>query len=242
LNLVKIQEESGADYLDVCAGTSPEEEHNALCWLIDVVQSAATKPICIDSPDPRMLERVFPKLKKPGIINSISGEGDKCAVLLPILKDNPEWLVVALCCDWKGIAATADDKIRITFELIEKAAEYGVTPERMHIDPLVLALAAVNDSALNFCDAIRGIKAKYPNVNITAALSNVSFGMPARSLVNKNFLTMAMIAGLDSGILDPTNRELMGTVYAVEALMGRDRLCRNYNKAFRAGKIGQVQK
>ncbi len=238
VNLVKIQEECGADYLDICAGTAPEEEYSALCWLIDIVQSAATKPICIDSPDPRMLEKVFPRLKQPGIINSISGEGEKCAILLPILHDNPEWLVVALCCGTEGIAASAGEKMRIAYELIEKAAEYGVSPERIHIDPLVLALPAVNDSAMSFCDAIRGIKAKNPAVNITAALSNVSFGMPLRSLVNKNFLTLAMAAGLDSCILDPTNRDLIGTIYAVEALLGRDRLCRKYNQAYRAGKIG----
>ena len=76
------QEAAGADYLDVCAGTAPELEYDALCWLIDTVQAVATKPICIDSPNPEMLARVFPKLEKPGLINSISLEGNKCEVLL----------------------------------------------------------------------------------------------------------------------------------------------------------------
>jgi len=240
--LVSAQEEAGADYLDVCAGTKPEEEFDALCWLIDVVQETAVKPICIDSPDPDMLLRVFPRLKTPGIINSISGEGNKCETLLPLLKQNPDWQVIALACDNNGISASADDKVSIAFSLIEKAYEYGISPERIHIDPLVLALSAVNSAAMGFCEAIRRIKEQYPTVKITAALSNVSYGLPIRSLLNTNFLTMAMMSGLDSVIADPTNRSFMGNVLANEALMGKDHCCRKYNKAYRAGKIGPLKK
>lgn len=237
--LVRLQEEAGADYLDVCAGTSPEEEYDALCWLLDVVQGAASKPICIDSPNPRMLEQIFPRLEKPGMINSVSCEGDKCEVLLPILKSNPDWSVVALCCDNKGVAASAEEKTAIAGKLIETADQYGVAAERIHIDPLVLALSAVNDSAMQFCEAIRQIKALSPLVNVTAALSNVSYGMPARALLNRNFLTLSMAAGLDSVIADPTNREVVENIIATEALLGKDRFCRGYNKAYRAGKIGK---
>lgn len=235
------QETAGADYLDVCAGTAPELEYDALCWLIDTVQAVATKPICIDSPNPEMILRVFPKLKKPGLINSISLEGSKCEILLPLLKENPAWGVIALCCDNGGVAAKADDKVKNAGILIERAMEYNVTPERIHIDPLVLALSAVNDSAIQFFDAVRRIKHAYPTVNVTAALSNVSFGMPARKLVNVNFLTLAMQAGLDSVIADPLNRDVIGTIYATDALLGRDRLCRKYNSAYRKGKIGPIK-
>jgi 5-methyltetrahydrofolate--homocysteine methyltransferase len=240
-NLVQVQESGGADYLDVCAGTSPEEEYETMCWLIDVVQEVATKPLCIDSPDPILLEKLFHRVKSPGIINSVSGEGDKCEILFPILKANPDWQVVALCCDDSGMAAAAEDKIRIAVELIEKAGGYGIAPGRIHIDPLVLALSAVNDSAINFCAALQGIKSKYPDVKITAAVSNVSYGMPYRALPNRCFLAMAIAAGLDSAIMDPSNRELVATIYSMEALLGRDRYCRNYNKAYRAGRIGPVK-
>jgi 5-methyltetrahydrofolate corrinoid/iron sulfur protein methyltransferase len=240
-DLAVRQRDAGADYLDVCAGTSPGEEYEALSWLLDVVQQAVETPVCIDSPDPNMLVRVFPKLKRPGLINSISMEGDKCGILLPLLRDNPEWGVVALCCDQSGIANKAEDKVKIAFRLIEKASGYGIGPERMHIDPLVLALSAVNDSALNFFEAIRQIKGRYPAVNVTAALSNISYGMPARKLVNVNFLALSMEAGLDSVIADPLNRDVLGTIFAVEALTGKDRYCRKFNNAFRAGKIGPIQ-
>ena len=239
VHLVEIQQ--AADYLDVCAGTAQELEYDALCWLIDVVQSHTDRPICIDSPNPRMLERVFPKIQRPGLLNSISAEGEKCDILLPILKDNPDWGVVALCCDNAGIAAAAADKHRIAMNLIDRAAGFGVAPERMHVDPLVLALSAVNDSAVQFCEALRRIKADCPTVKLTAALSNISYGMPARGLLNRNFLTMAMLSGLDSVIADPANRDVVGNIRAVEALMGQDRCCRRYNKAFRAGQIGPVR-
>lgn len=239
-HLVEIQE--AADYLDVCAGTAPELEYDALCWLIDVVQSRTDKPICIDSPDPRMLEHVFPRIRRPGLLNSISAEGEKCDVLLPLLRDNPDWGVIALCCDNSGIAAAAADKHRIAMQLIERAARFGVAPERMHVDPLVLALSAVNDSAVQFCEALRSIKAACPAVQLTAALSNISYGMPARGLLNRNFLTMSMLSGLDSVIADPSNRDVIGNIRAVEALMGRDRCCRRYNKSFRAGQIGPLKR
>lgn len=236
--LVKKQEEAGADYIDICAGTAPEVEYETLCWLLDVVQEVSTKPLVIDSPDPQILVQVFKKVKAPGMINSISLEGEKCEVLLPLLRDNPAWKVVALACDQNGITEKAEAKAELAFRLIEKAAEYGVTPDRIHIDPLVLALSAVNCSALEFTKAIRLIKEKYPTVNVTAALSNISFGMPARRIINTNFLTLAMAAGLDSMIADPTSRPVIETIFGTEALLAKDRLCRNYNKAYRKGIIG----
>lgn len=235
---IREQERAGVDYLDICAGTAPEEEYGALCWLIDIAQANSDRPICLDSPDPRMLERVFPRVRKPGILNSISAEGNKCEILLPILRSEPDWQVIALCSGNGGIAAAAEEKAALAFTLIEEAARYGVAPERIHIDPLVLALPAVNDSALQFCDAIRRIKARCPQVRIAAALSNISYGMPARALLNRNFLTMAMCAGLDTVICNPCDREIAGNLYATQALLGRDRHCRKYNSAFRSGQIG----
>ena len=242
IDLVKKQDEAGSHFLDVCAGTVPEEEYDTLCWLIDIVQGHTETPICIDSPDAKMIEKVLPRIKKPGMINSISGEGDKCEVLLPILKELSDWSVVALCCDNKGIAESADDKVRIGLDLIEAAGKYGVAPDRIHLDPLVLALSAVNDASVQFCNAIVRLKEASPTVNIAAALSNVSFGMPVRGLLNRNFLTLTIAAGLDTIIADPTNRDVIGNILATQALLGKDKYCRKYNTAFRTGKIGPVKK
>lgn len=233
------QSEAGANYIDICAGTAVEIEEETLCWLIDIVQEVTETPLCIDSPDPELLARIYPRVKHPGLINSISLEGNKCDIILPILRDHPEWGVVALTCDQSGIAETADTKVENAFALIEKALSYGVGPERIHIDPLVLALSAAQNAATEFFEAIQRIKEKYPKVHVTAALSNISFGMPARKLVNTNFLALSMEAGLDSVIADPLDRGVIETIFAVDAILGHDRLCRKFNTAYRKGIIGK---
>ncbi|MDR0906544.1 MAG: methyltetrahydrofolate cobalamin methyltransferase [Oscillospiraceae bacterium] len=231
------QTDAGADYLDICAGTAPELERDTFEWLLDIVQEAVDTPLCIDSPDPEILRDILPLVKRPGIINSVSGEGSKCEIIYPLIAET-EWNVVALTCDDAGIPADAERKVAIGLQLIEKAATYGITPDRIFIDPLVLSVSAVNDALINFNEAIRQIKAKYPTVHFTSGLSNISFGMPKRKLINQNFLAFASQAGMDSAIMDPTDTVMFAEILAVDALLGRDKFCRAYNKAFRQGKLG----
>lgn len=234
------QTEAGADYLDICAGGAPENELETMLWLIDTVQAVVDTPLCIDSPDPEILKEVMPRVARPGIINSVSGEGQKCEILYPLLKDNA-WQVIGLTCDDSGIPYDAASKVAIANTLIGKAAAYGIDPGRIYIDPLVMALSAVNDSLLVFVEAVRQIKAEHPGVKVTSGLSNISFGMPYRRAINLNFLTLAMQAGMDSAIIDPTNRDTYTTILAVEALLGRDKYCRRYATAYRKGRIGPAK-
>ena len=236
-DLAVRQTEAGADYLDICAGTAPELERDALKWLLGIVQETVDTPICIDSPDPEVLCDMFPLIKRPGIINSVSGEGSKCEAIYPLLKDS-EWKVVALTCDDAGIPADAERKIEIGLQLIEKAAQYRITPDRIFIDPLVLSLSAVNDSLLNFVAAVRRLAEVHPTVHFTSGLSNISFGMPKRKLINQNFLAFAIEAGMDSAIMDPTDTVMFAEILAAEAILGRDKFCRAYNKAYRQGRLG----
>ena len=231
------QTETGAHYLDVCAGTTPELEREALKWLLDIVQGAVETPICIDSPDPEVLCDIVPLIKNAGIVNSVSGEGRKCEMIYPLVADS-EWKVIALTCDDAGIPAEAERKTEIGLALIEKAESYGIEPDRLFIDPLVLSLSVVNDALLNFINALSCIREKYPTVHFTSGLSNISFGMPKRKLINQNFLAFAIQAGMDSAIMDSTDKALYAEILAAEAILGRDRFCRAYNKAFRQGLLG----
>jgi len=235
------QEKAGADFIDVCAGTAPELEKETLKWLMEVVQDATETPLCIDSPNPRVIEAVFKYANKPGLINSISLEGDKCEVLLPLLEGNP-WEVIGLTCDNKGIPCDVQTKVDIAISIVSKAAKFGITPDRIHIDPCVMALSTNNDSLMNFTREISEIRGLYPTIHITSGLSNISFGLPARSLMNKTFMALAIQAGMDSAVMDPTNRDMMGTIFAAYALLGKDKYCRAYSKAFRQGKIGTSEK
>lgn len=240
-NLAEKQSAAGATYIDVCASTAPEHEIETLKWLIDVVQNATETPISLDSPNPRAIEAVFKYVNKPGMINSISEEGDKCEVLLPLLEGN-NWEVVALTCDNNGIPNNLDAKMDITKSIVNKAAKYNVTTERIHIDPCVMALSTDNKALLNFVGEIKKIKATFPLIHVTGAISNMSFGLPVRSLLNKNCMAYAIEAGMDSAVLDPLDREMMGTIFAANALLGRDNYCRKYSKAYRAGQIGPIKK
>ncbi len=235
------QTEAGAHYIDVCASTAPEFEVEAMKWLIKVVQDATETPLCIDSPNPHVIETVFKYANRPGILNSISDEGDKCEVLLPLMEGN-SWEVVGLTCDNSGIPNNIETKIDITKKMVEKAAKYGIEPHRIHIDPCVMALSTENNSMLNFAQEIKEIKKLFPTIHVTGAISNISFGLPVRALLNKTAIAFAIQAGMDSAVLDPMNHDMTETIFATYALLGQDKHCRKYSKAFRSGLIGSLSK
>jgi 5-methyltetrahydrofolate--homocysteine methyltransferase len=153
------------------------------------------------------------------------------------MKGTP-WEVIALTCDSRGIPKDMQTRVDIAKVMVEKALTYDIIPERIHLDPLVMALSADNQSLLNFVATLKAVKTLYPAIKVTSGLSNISFGMPLRKVVNQHFLTIAIHAGMDSAILDPCNREMVTTLYVTDALLGKDRLCRNYLNAYRKNKIG----
>ena len=120
--------------------------------------------------------------------------------------------------------------------------EYGISPSRIHIDPLVEMLCTSENGIETNIEVISTVHEKYPSIHITAAISNISFNLPVRKLINLGFVVLAMNAGLDSGILDPTNRDMLGLIYATEALLGEDDYCMEYIGAYREGLIGPVKK
>jgi 5-methyltetrahydrofolate corrinoid/iron sulfur protein methyltransferase len=234
--LAMDQTKAGAHYLDVCAGTATDIETETLQWLVNTVQNAVNTPLCVDSPSPEVIEQVLPCVKNLGLINSVSEEGTKPAKIYPLAAQYGCSLI-ALAVNDNGIPKDVDTKVKIAESLINKAAEYGIEQERLFIDPLVLALSTDNLSLLHFMTTVKMIKSKFPNVKITSGLSNISFGMPLRKLVNRHFLSYAMYAGMDSAIMDPLDQALKGSLLASSALVGQDRNCRTFANAFRKGEI-----
>ena len=237
--LAKIQTEAGATYIDVCASIN-EGELDMVKWLVDLVQEVSDLPICLDSPDPQVCIDAMAFCNKPGLVNSISLEGDKIKIL-PALQGT-KWNVVALLCDDTGIPKDADTRIEIFKKIMTLCDEYDIGPERIFIDPLVEGLATTADSLLTFAETTRRIKELYPTVHVTSGLSNISYGLPGRKLLNMPFMTLAMNAGMDSAIVDPTDRDMMGAIYATEALLAEDFMCLDYIGAFRENKIGPLKK
>jgi len=233
------QAAAGSNFLDCAPSTATEIEYETMCWLIDIMQQVTDVPLCIDSPNAHLLARILEegKVNKPGMVNSVNEEGDKCEIIFPLIAGT-DWNVVGLTCDKNGIPADPQKKIDIAKQIIDKAIKYGVALKNLHIDPCVMALATMPSAMADFEACIRGIHDYAPEVKVTGAISNISFDMPARKYVNSNCMAYAIAAGLDSAIMDPCNMDMMATIFACEALRMKDKSGRKYNRAYRQGKFG----
>lgn len=225
------QAEAGATFLDVCASVEEDVEVETLKWMIDLVQEVTDTPICVDSPSAKSCVAAIPFCKRPGLVNSVSLEGDKIDTIFPVIADT-DWECVALLCDNDGIPDSVERRMKVFHGIMEKAKEYGIAPSRLHIDPLVVTLSTDETALTVFADCCRQIKAEYPEIHITSGLSNISFGLPVRKNINQAFMVLAMNAGMDSAIVDPTNKNMIGMIYATNALLERDEYCLNYIAKF----------
>ncbi len=233
-HLARAQAEAGAHWIDVNAGTPAEREPDDLAWLVDTVQTVVDRPLCLDSANPAALAAALSRVKKPPLINSISGENSRLAGVLPLAVQAGGG-VIALVMDDNGIPATAAGRLEIVRRLIEATRSAGIPDAQVYVDPLVLTVGTSGDAARVTLATVRAVKAEFPQVHFTSGLSNVSFGLPVRSLINRAFLTLMLEAGLDTAILDPLDRELRKAMLAAEAVLGIDRHCLNYTRAYRAG-------
>ena len=236
----RMQAEAGATFLDVCASVEEAVEVETLKWMIDLVQEVTDTPICVDSPSARSCVAAIPFCKRPGLINSVSLEGDKIDTIFPVIADT-DWECVALLCDNDGIPDSVERRMKIFFGIMEKAKQYGIAPSRLHIDPLVVTLGTDQTALTVFADCCRRIKYEYPEIHITSGLSNISFGLPVRKNINQAFMVLAMNAGMDSAIVDPTNKNMIGMIYATNALLESDEYCLQYIDKFGNKAAEEVQ-
>ncbi len=236
-NLARAQVEAGADYLDINAGTLPEREPDDIVWLINIVQDVVDKPLCLDSANPDALLAGLAATKQPPMINSISGEENRLRDVLPVVAKHG-LKTLALAIDSNGIPESCEGRMANIRRLFEETRKAGVPDENMYVDPLVMSVATAPDACTTTLETMRLVKAEFPKAHLTGGLSNISFGLPGRTLINRAFLTLAIDAGLDSAIMDPTDRGLMETLYATNAVLAIDAFCGAYSRAFRKGIIG----
>jgi 5-methyltetrahydrofolate--homocysteine methyltransferase len=133
------------------------------------------------------------------------------------------------------VPETSEERVAVIHKVMEATRAAGVLDEHIYVDPLVMTVGTCLQSGPVFFDTLRAVHAAYPEVHLTAGLSNISFGLPARSYINRAFLTLALGAGLDSAILDPLDQDLRAALLAAEVVLGRDDYCLNYTRAYRAG-------
>ncbi len=235
----QMQAEAGATFLDVCASVEEDVEVETLKWMIDLVQEVTDTPICVDSPSAKSCVAAIPFCKRPGLINSVSLEGNKIDTIFPIIADT-DWECIALLCDNDGIPDSVERRMKVFHGIMEKAKEYNIAPSRLHIDPLVVTLSTDQTALTVFAECCRQIKAEYPDIHITSGLSNISFGLPARKNINQAFMVLAMNAGMDSAIVDPTNKNMIGMIYAANALLEQDEYCLKYIDKFTSKSVEEA--
>ncbi len=234
--VARDQAETGAHYIDVNAGTYVDEEVDCLCWLVETVQSEVNLPLCLDSPNPKALSEAIKRHKGEPMINSISLEKDRFHSLLSVVTSRP-CKVVALCMAQTSMPRTVEERVSVGSELINKLTDEGIPLGNIYVDPLVQPVSVDTAMGIAALGAIHKIMNDFPGVNTICGLSNVSFGLPERHLINRNFLALCMAYGLSAAILDPTDRKLMATLLAVEMILGRDEYCENFIKAYQDGRI-----
>lgn len=231
-----LQADAGADYLDVNAGTDPSREPVDMLWLIDLVQSVTDVPICIDSSSSDTIKKAINSVNKIPMINSINGDEKKLNSLLPLIK-NKNCRVIALAMDESksGMPKTIDERMKALGKIFSATRAEGISDDSVFVDPLIMAIATDKEAGNFAVDCIHIIKRTYPEAHITGGLSNISFGLPNRSLINRTFLTLAIHAGMDSAVVNPADASLIESLRATELLLGKDMFCRKYTTSARNG-------
>lgn len=234
LKEARSQLEAGAAYIDVNCAVTSGNELDDMEWALGVIQGDIKDvSICIDSPNYLAIEKALTIYRGKGrlIINSITGEELRMRTIIPLALKYKTGLI-ALAMDEKGMPETAGDRFEAAKRIFERARKEGIKEEDIYFDPLIRPISTEPKQAREFLEAITLIKG-LGRVNTVCGLSNVSYGLPNRSLINSIFLSMAVQKGLDSAILDPKDKRVMSAMYASEALIGADDYCANYIRAFR---------
>jgi len=229
------QLKAGAHYIDLnCAVTSGDEVRD-IEWVVNTVQDAIPDVnICVDSPNHLAIERALAAYRGKGglLINSITLDDSRIKNILPLaLRYNTK--LVALTMDSAGMPDTAEERRDIARKIFDTVKKSGFDTKRLLFDPLIRPVSTEPAQGREFLRSIPLIKSL--GAATICGLSNISFGLPNRRLINAVFLSMACQAGLDAAILDPLDGNVISAVRAAEALLGEDEYCAGYLRAYRAG-------
>lgn len=235
-NLARHQAEGGAHYIDVNCGTFIDNEPEIISWMVQEIQNEVSLPLCLDSPNPKAINAGL-KVHRHGqaMVNSISGEKQRYEAMLSIVKEY-RCKVVVLCMDDEfGIPRAAQTRFKIASRIIDELEKSGAKQDDIYVDPLIQPISTATNNALSALETIKMVKEVYPGTHGICGLSNISFGLPARKLLNQTFMVMCIAAGLDGVILDPNDKQMMALITTAETLLDKDPYCGRYLKAYRQG-------
>ena len=229
----KKQAEAGAHFIDVNAGSRIGSEMDDIAWLAGVVESAVETSLSLDSPNPKVLLAMSRKVKKKPMINSTTAERARFEEMKPVFQER-EIDIVALCLDERGIPNSVSQAIENASFLVKNLTQMGIPLQNIHLDPMIQPIGVNKNNGLLALETIRQVHLEFPGVKTICGLSNVSYGLPNRFLINRTFLVLCLGAGLDGAIIDPLDKKMMTNIVVAETLTGRDEYCMKYLKANRA--------
>lgn len=232
------QQDAGAHILDVNVGLPEIDEVEMMKTSIQQIQSVTNLPLQIDTVLPEAMEAAMRIYNGKPMLNSVSGKQESMDAVFPLIQKYGG-VVVGLTLDEDGIPETADGRVAIAGKIISEAEKYGIERKDIVIDVLTMTISSEKDGAKITLEALRKVKELY-GVKTVLGVSNVSFGLPRRPVINSHFYTMAMMNGLNAGIINPLAEDMMQSYDSYTALMGYDKDCEKYIAKYAATKSGQM--
>jgi 5-methyltetrahydrofolate--homocysteine methyltransferase len=237
MELAQRQEAAGAGVIDVNVGTgegTADDEISDMKWLVGLLIDSVGCKLCIDSADTSVLKAgIETGGERIGMVNSVKATEGNIAEVMPLAagKGLP---LIALCMDESGIPKDAETRLKACEKILKGAEAHGMPAENLYFDPLVMPVSTDVSQGATTLETLRGIRENFRKAKTVLALSNISFGLPWRTVVNQAMAHMAQYIGVDALLISPLDSALMTAVKAGEAVMGRDRYCRKYARAARA--------
>lgn len=232
------QADAGAQVLDVNVGIPDIEEARVLPAVVKKIQAVTDLPLQIDSSDPAAIEAALRVYNGKAIVNSVNGEEKSLSSILPVVKKYGA-AVVGLTLDENGIPSKAEDRLAIAGRILKRAMDLGIPKKDVFIDCLTLTASAQQAEVKETLKAVRMVKEEL-GLHTVLGVSNISFGLPCRPLVNRTFLALAMENGLDLPIINPNDEDMMGTIFAFEMLHNRDENARNFIERYHDVSLGTM--
>ena len=234
------QVDAGAQVLDVNVGVPDIDDVNVLPMVVKQIQAITDLPLQIDSSNPAAIEAALRVYNGKAIVNSVNGEEGVLDAILPIVKKYGA-AVVGLTLDENGIPAKAEERFAIAVKILNKAVSMGIPKKNVFIDCLTLTASAQQAEVAETLKAVRMVKEQL-GLHTVLGVSNISFGLPCRPLINRTFLALAMENGLDLPIINPNDEDMMGTIYAFEMLHNRDKNAESFIQRYGDAAMGSMSR
>jgi cobalamin-dependent methionine synthase I len=237
-DLAQVQARAGAEIIDVNVGSHPSAEPGNMRWAVERIQEIVDLPLAVDSPNPQAVRAGLEAChnKEQAWANSVTLEKARLEGLLPGVAEYG-CTVVGLCMDERGLPPTPAGRLEVAKRLADEVERRRIAPDKLYLDALVEPISVESKAALVSLETLRAIRSALPEIKTVICLSGISFGLPARRLLNRVFLPLLLQAGVDAIFMDPLDRRLMAALRASQALLGHDAHGLKYIAAYRSKQL-----